>query len=108
MDLSRGLGDVYKRQVLLLKNHTNNVVKKDSLFGAINVYYFAPMFDYYLKNEKNIIQKLKKIDIKTLFAILPNKELITNYFANKEKLKSEKDIIEFLNFYNLNNKKTNN
>lgn len=97
-----------KGEVLLLKNHTNNVVKKDSLFGAINVYYFAPMFDYYLKNEKNIIQKLKKIDIKTLFAILPNKELITNYFANKEKLKSEKDIIEFLNFYNLNNKKTNN
>jgi hypothetical protein len=68
-----------KGEVLLLKKYTNNVVKKDSLFGAINVYYFAPMFDYYLKNEKNIIQKLKKIDIKTLSTILPNKEIITNY-----------------------------
>lgn len=97
-----------KGEVLLLKNHTNNVVKKDSLFGAINVFYFAPMFDYYLKNEKNIIQKLKKIDTKTLFAILPNKEIMTNYFTQHNKIKSEKEIIEFLNFYNLNNKKTNN
>ena len=97
-----------KGEVLLLKKHTNNVVKKDSLFGAINVYYFAPMFDYYLKNEKNIIQKLKKIDIKTLSTILPNKEIITNYLTQKNKIKTEKEIIEFLNFYNLNNKKTSN
>ena len=97
-----------KGEVLLLKKHTNNVVKKDSLFGAINVYYFAPMFDYYLKNEKNIIQKLKKIDIKTLSTILPNKEIITNYLTQKNKIKTEKEIIEYLNFYNLNNKKTSN
>ncbi len=97
-----------KGEVLLLKKHTNNVVKKDSLFGAINVYYFAPMFDYYLKNEKNIIQKLKKIDIKTLSTILPNKEIITNYLTQKNKIKTEKEIIEFLDFYNLNNKKTSN
>ena len=97
-----------KGDVLLLKKHTNNVVKKDSLFGAINVYYFAPMFDYYLKNEKNIIQKLKKIDIKTLSTILPNKEIITNYLTQKNKIKTEKEIIEFLDFYNLNNKKTSN
>ncbi len=97
-----------KGEVLLLKKHTNNVVKKDSLFGAINVYYFAPMFDYYLKNEKNIIQKLKKIDINTLSAILPNKEIITNYLTQKNKIKTEKEIIEFLNFYNLNNKNSNN
>jgi hypothetical protein len=97
-----------KGEVLLLKKHTNNVVKKDSLFGAINVYYFAPMFDYYLKNEKNIIQKLKKIDIKTLSTILPNKEIITNYLTQKNKIKTEKEIIEFLNFYNLNNIKTSN
>ena len=94
-----------KGEVLLLKNHTNNVVKKDSLFGAINVYYFAPTFDYYLKNENNIVQKIKKIDTKTLFAILPNKEIMTNYFTQHNKIKSEKEIIEFLNFYNLNNKK---
>ena len=92
-----------KGEVLLLKNHTNNVVKKDSLFGAINVYYFAPTFDYYLKNENNIVQK-----IKTLFTILPNKEIMTNYFTQHNKIKSEKEIIEFLNFYNLNNKKKNN
>ena len=97
-----------KGEVLLLKKHTTNVVKKDSLFGAINVYYFAPMFDYYLKNEKNIIQKLKKIDIKTLSTILPNKEIITNYLTQKNKIKTEKEIIEFLDFYNLNNKKTSN
>ncbi len=97
-----------KGEVLLLKKHTNNVVKKDSLFGAINVYYFAPMFDYYLKNEKNIIQKLKKIDIKILSTILPNKEIITNYLTQKNKIKTEKEIIEFLDFYNLNNKKTSN
>jgi hypothetical protein len=97
-----------KGEVLLLKNHTNNVVKKDSLFGAINVYYFAPMFDYYLKNENNIVQKLKKIDTKTLLTILPNKEIMTNYFTQHNKIKSEKEIIEFINFYNLNNKKTNN
>ena len=97
-----------KGEVLLLKKYTNNVVKKDSLFGAINVYYFAPMFDYYLKNEKNIIQKLKKIDIKTLSTILPNKEIITNYLTQKNKIKTEKEIIEFLDFYNLNNKKTSN
>ena len=97
-----------KGEVLLLKNHTNNVVKKDSLFGAINVYYFAPTFDYYLKNENNIVQKIKKIDTKTLFAILPNKEIMTNYFTQHNKIKSEKEIIEFLNFYNLNNKKKNN
>ncbi len=96
-----------KGEVLLLKKHTNNVVKKDSLFGAINVYYFAPMFDYYLKYEKNIIQKLKKIDIKTLSTILPNKEIITNYLTQKNKIKSEKELIEFLNFYNLNNKTNN-
>ena len=97
-----------KGEVLLLKKYTNNVVKKDSLFGAINVYYFAPMFDYYLKNEKNIIQKLKKIDIKILSTILPNKEIITNYLTQKNKIKTEKEIIEFLDFYNLNNKKTSN
>jgi len=97
-----------KGEVLFLKNHTNNVVKKDSLFGAINVYYFAPTFDYYLKNENNIVQKIKKIDTKTLFAILPNKEIMTNYFTQHNKIKSEKEIIEFLNFYNLNNKKKNN
>ncbi|MSQ38537.1 MAG: hypothetical protein EXR19_03095 [Chitinophagaceae bacterium] len=97
-----------KGEVLLLKKYTNNVVKKDSLFGAINVYYFAPMFDYYLKNEKNIIQKLKKIDIKTLSTILPNKEIITNYLTQKNKIKTEKEIIEFLDFYNLNNKKISN
>jgi hypothetical protein len=95
-------------EVLLLKKHTNNVVKKDSLFGAISVYYFAPMFDYYLKNENNIVQKLKKIDINTLSAILPNKQIITNYLTQKNKIKSEKEIIEFLNFYNLNNKNSNN
>ena len=66
------------------------------------------MFDYYLKNEKNIIQKLKKIDIKTLSTILPNKEIITNYLTQKNKIKTEKEIIEFLDFYNLNNKKTSN
>jgi hypothetical protein len=97
-----------KGEVLLLKKHTNNVVKKDSLFGAINIYYFAPMFDYYLKNENNIVQKLKKIDINILSAILPNKEIITNYLTQKNKIKTEKEIIEFLNFYNLNNKKTSN
>lgn len=97
-----------KGEVLLLKNHTNNVVKKDSLFGAINVYYFAPTFDYYLKNENNIVQKIKKIDTKKLFTILPNKEIMTNYFTQHNKIKSEKEIIEFLNFYNLNNKKKNN
>ena len=97
-----------KGEVLLLKNHTNNVVKKDSLFGAINVYYFAPTFDYYLKNENNIVQKLKKFDINTLSAILPNKQIITNYLTQKNKIKSEKEIIEFLNFYNLNNKNSNN
>lgn len=97
-----------KGEVLLLKNHTNNVVKKDSLFGAINVYYFAPTFDYYLKNENNIVQKIKKIDTKTLFTILHNKEIMTNYFTQHNKIKSEKEIIEFLNFYNLNNKKKNN
>lgn len=95
-------------EVLLLKKHTNNVVKKDSLFGAISVYYFAPMFDYYLKNENNIVQKLKKFDINTLSAILPNKQIITNYLSQKNKIKSEKEIIEFLNFYNLNNKNSNN
>jgi hypothetical protein len=97
-----------KGEVLLLKNHTKNLVKKDYLFGAINVLYYAPMFDNYLKNENNIIQKLKKIDTKTLFAILPNKEIMTNYFTQHNKIKSEKEIIEFLNFYNLNNKKTSN
>ena len=97
-----------KGEVLLLKKHTNNVVKKDSLFGAINVYYFAPTFDYYLKNENNIVQKLKKFDINTLSAILPNKQIITNYLTQKNKIKSEKEIIEFLNFYNLNNKNSNN
>ena len=66
------------------------------------------MFDYYIKNENNIIQKLKKIDTKNLFAILPNKDIITNYLTQKDKIKTEKEIIEFLNFYNLNNKKTNN
>jgi hypothetical protein len=97
-----------KGEVLLLKKHTNNVVKKDSLFGAINVYYFAPTFDYFLKNEKNIIQKIKKFDINTLSAILPNKEIITNYLKQKNKIKTEKEIIEFLSFYNLNNKNSNN
>ena len=62
----------------------------------------------FLKNEKNIIQKLKKFDINTLSAILPNKEIITNYLTQKNKIKTEKEIIEFLNFYNLNNKKINN
>jgi hypothetical protein len=97
-----------KGEVLLLKKHTNNVVKKDSLFGAINVYYFAPTFDYFLKNEKNIIQKIKKFDVNTLSAILPNKEIITNYLKQKNKIKTEKEIIEFLSFYNLNNKNSNN
>jgi hypothetical protein len=62
------------------------------------------MFDYYIKNENNIIQKLKKIDTKNLFAILPNKDIVTNYLTQKDKIKTEKEIIEFLNFYNLNNK----
>ena len=33
---------------------------------------------------------------------------MTNYFTQHNKIKSEKEIIEFLNFYNLNNKKKNN
>ena len=69
---------------------------------------FSYLNSYYLKNENNIVQKLKKIDINILSAILPNKEIITNYLTQKNKIKTEKEIIEFLNFYNLNNKKTSN
>lgn len=89
-----------KGEVLLLKKHTNNVVKKDSLFGAINVYYFAPMYDYYIQLGINKIEKIKKLDLKNLTAILPKKELITNYVKLNNKIKSEKEIIEFLNYYN--------
>lgn len=89
-----------KGNIVLLKKHTNNVVKKDSLFGAINVYYFAPMYDYYIQLGKHTIEKIKKLDLKNLSAILPNKELIANYTKLNNRIKSEKEIIEFLNYYN--------
>ncbi len=85
--------------IQILKQFSNQILQKDSLFGTMKIYKFSPNASFYLKTGNNVIS-LRKLDQEELYSILPNKELILNYAKNKKKIKSEKDFIDFLNYYN--------
>ena len=89
-------------EVELLKLTTNKIVQKDSLVGTIKVLKFYPTDFYFLKVGSSC-EKVKKLDAAEIVALLPNKNVITAFENSKKtKLKKERDIIEFLNYYNKN------
>ncbi len=88
--------------IQILKQFTNQILQKDSLFGTLKIYKFSPNASFYLKNGTNVIA-LRKLDQDELYGLLPNKELVLNYSKNKKKLKTENDFIDFLKFYNKGN-----
>lgn len=83
--------------IQILKHFTNQILQKDSLFGTMKIYKFSPNAIYFLKIANNIMS-IRKLDQAELYGLLPNQALVINY--TKKKLKSEKDFIEFLNYYN--------
>jgi hypothetical protein len=88
--------------VQLLKLTTNKIVQKDSLVGTMKILKFYPT-DFYFLKVGNSCEKLKKLEASEVIALLPNKNVITAFESNKKlKLKKEKEIIEFLNYYNQN------
>lgn len=87
-------------KVQLLKQIVNTIIRKDSLFGTIKVNAFSENTFYFLKYTLTSIEKLRKLDQSELYALLPNKAIIEEYQKKKNKLKNEKDFINFLDFYN--------
>ncbi len=89
--------------VKLLKQITNKIVEKDSLVGTAKVIKFSSSVSYYL-NKENSCERLRKLDQSEIFALLTNKDVVAEYEKNnKQKLRKEKDVIEFLNYYNSHN-----
>ena len=84
----------------MLKQNVNTIIRKDSLFGTIKVNAFSENTFYFLKYTPTSIEKLRKLDQSELYALLPNKAIIEEYQKKKNKLKNEKDFINFLDFYN--------
>jgi len=85
--------------IQILKQFSNQILQKDSLFGTIKINKFSPNANYYLKTGSNVIS-LRKLDFEELSILLPNKELILNYSKNKKKIKTEKGLVDLLVFYN--------
>jgi hypothetical protein len=85
--------------IQLLKHFSNQILQKDSLFGTMKINKFSPNASYYLKTGNNTIS-LRKLDLEELSILLPNKELVLNFTKSKKKIKSEKDFVDLLNFYN--------
>lgn len=86
--------------VQLLKQITNKVIEKDSLVGTTKVIKFSSSANYFL-NTKTSCERLKRLDQAEIFALLSNKDILTEFKKNnKQKLRKEKDVIEFLNYYN--------
>ncbi|HEX3025276.1 MAG TPA: hypothetical protein VHP12_08705, partial [Chitinophagaceae bacterium] len=84
----------------LLKKITHKIVQVDSLFGTVKVNKFSTSVSYYLKTSTNC-EHLKGLDHTEILSALPAKDVITEFEkTNKRKLKKEKDIIDFLNYYN--------
>ena len=87
-------------KVQLLKQNTNKIIQKDSLFATLKVNAFSENSFYFLKYTPTSVEKLRKLDQAELYALLPNKAIIETYSKKKSKLKNEKDFINFLNYYN--------
>ena len=87
-------------KVQLLKQNTNKIIQKDSLFATLKVNTFSENTYYFLKYTPTSVEKLRKLDQAELYALLPNKAIIEEYSKKKSKLKNEKDFIDFLNYYN--------
>ncbi len=87
-------------KVQLLKQNTNKIIQKDSLFATLKVNTFSENTYYFLKYTPTSVEKLRKLDQAELYALLPNKAIIEDYSKKKSKLKNEKDFIDFLNYYN--------
>lgn len=84
----------------LLKKTTHKIVQVDSLFGTVKVNRFSTSVSYYLKTPTNC-EHLKGLDHTEIISSLPAKDVIAEFEKNnKHKLKKEKDIIDFLNYYN--------
>ena len=86
-----------EESIQLLKQYSNQVLQKDSLFGTMKINKFSPNARFYLKITNKVVS-LRKLNQEELYAILPNKDLVLNYA--KKKLKNEKDFIDFLKYYN--------
>jgi len=87
-------------KVQLLKQNTNKIIQKDSLFATLKVNTFSENTYYFLKYTPTSVEKLRKLDQTELYDLLPNKAIIEAYSKKKSKLKNEKDFINFLNHYN--------
>jgi hypothetical protein len=85
--------------IQLLKQYFSPVVQKDSLFGTIKINKFSPYSIYYIKSQNSIVQ-LGQLDLNEISNLLPNKPVLMAYQKKKRKIKSEKDFIDLLNFYN--------
>ncbi|MDE3143321.1 MAG: hypothetical protein KGL19_04155 [Bacteroidota bacterium] len=84
----------------LLKQTVNKIIQVDSLFGTMKVNRFSTSVSYYLKTPTNC-EHLKGLDHTEIVSSLPAKDVIAEFEKNnKHKLKKEKDIIDFLNYYN--------
>ena len=86
--------------VQLLKQVKNKIIEKDSLLGTAKIIKFSSLATYFL-NTKTSCERLKRLDQPEIFALLSNKDIIAEFEKNnKQKLRKEKDVIEFLNYYN--------
>lgn len=87
----------------LIKQITNKIVEKDSLVGTVKVLKFSSSSFYFLETGVKC-EPLKRIDQAEIFGLLTKKDVIESFEKNnKQKLRKEKDAIEFLNYYNSQN-----
>jgi hypothetical protein len=86
----------------LLKKLTTNIAQKDSVMGTIKITRFSTSATYFLQSGSNC-EKLRNLNQSELFSLLPNKKVIEEFEkSNKKKVHGEKDLLAFLNYYNLN------
>ena len=85
----------------LLKLNEIKIIKKDyDVLAGKNIYSFKDNIRYFFLKDNNLLdcRSLNKADIFT--AILPDAAANTWLNDNKNKLKSEKDVVSFLAYYN--------
>ncbi|MEP6513270.1 MAG: hypothetical protein ABJA79_05345 [Parafilimonas sp.] len=87
----------------LLKLYKRSVASADSLFGTLKRYYFATEINYFIHSNQKT-EAIKKLNKETVLHYIPNSSSGNDWInQNKIDLRKEKDVIEFLNYYNANN-----
>lgn len=89
----------------LLKYEQRNVYSSDSALGTARRYYFKQEIYYYiwLNNKSFALKKLNKEDI---FKLLPGADQYKSWLQEHHlNLKKEADVVQFINYYNSQNKK---